>query len=534
MLDRRSLLGRSLTAAVVAALPSTAFPASAPSRVKVIQAMRRATEFMTGKVAVNGGYVWSYLPDFSRRWGEMEAKPTMVWVQNPGTPGMGHLFLDAYHATGDEAYYKAAEDVAGALIWGQHPSGGWNYMIDFGGEASLKDWYATTGSHGMHLEEMRHYYGNATFDDGGTADSGEFLLRLYLEKRDPKYREPLDKVVDFVINAQYPGGGWPQRYPINQEYSNGGLPDYTANITFNDEVAINATNFLARVYQGLGESRVLEPLQRGMGIFILAQQGQPQPGWALQYNHDLKPAGARSSEPPSLATHTTYANVRQMMRFYRWTGDAKYLARLDDALDWLDKLELPKSRQLNGFTHPTFIEVGTDRALYLESTGTWTGDMRNRVTYIPTDGVSWVNRKLDVPALRRELAELRSMSLAEAIRGSPLLSKNGLPLPRYFQVELHPGSDRNADAGGSHRSVAALLSSLNREGYWPTLLNISSNPYQPDAIAAGMPATETADGKRVDARNTTPYRTRHPVMGISTGTYIANMARLIRYLDTGA
>ena len=64
--------------------------------------MRAATEFMMEKVSYNGGFVWNYLPDFSRQWGEMEAKRTMVWIQPPGTPSMGHLLLDAYHATGDE------------------------------------------------------------------------------------------------------------------------------------------------------------------------------------------------------------------------------------------------------------------------------------------------------------------------------------------------------------------------------------------------------------------------------------------------
>ena len=43
----------------------------------------------------------------------------MIWIQPPGTPTMGHLFLDAYHATGDEYYYRAAEQVAGALICAQ-------------------------------------------------------------------------------------------------------------------------------------------------------------------------------------------------------------------------------------------------------------------------------------------------------------------------------------------------------------------------------------------------------------------------------
>ena len=72
---------RVILAGMAAAL---ALPASAAtpraSRAEVLATMRRATAFMTDKAAVHGGYVWSYLPDFSRRWGELEASATQVWV----------------------------------------------------------------------------------------------------------------------------------------------------------------------------------------------------------------------------------------------------------------------------------------------------------------------------------------------------------------------------------------------------------------------------------------------------------------------
>lgn len=86
---------------------------------QVLETMKTATQYMMDVVSYRGGFVWNYLPDFSRQWGEMEAKRTMVWTQDPGTPQMGHLLLDAYHATGDEYYYEAAMKVAQALIWGQ-------------------------------------------------------------------------------------------------------------------------------------------------------------------------------------------------------------------------------------------------------------------------------------------------------------------------------------------------------------------------------------------------------------------------------
>ena len=110
---------------------------------QVVKTMKTATQFMMDKVSYNGGFVWNYLPDMSRSWGEMEAKRTMVWIQPPGTPSVGHLLLDAYHATGDEYYYEAAKKVANALIWGQLECGGWNYVFDFAGENSLKSWYDT-------------------------------------------------------------------------------------------------------------------------------------------------------------------------------------------------------------------------------------------------------------------------------------------------------------------------------------------------------------------------------------------------------
>ena len=117
-LTRRRLLATTTAtfAAAAAMAPLKALAQGlAPSRDQVLATMRKATTFMAEKAAYEGGYVWSYLPDFSRRFGEMEAYPTMIWVQPPGTATMGHLFLDAYHATGDEYYYEAAKKAAQAL-----------------------------------------------------------------------------------------------------------------------------------------------------------------------------------------------------------------------------------------------------------------------------------------------------------------------------------------------------------------------------------------------------------------------------------
>ena len=103
---------------------------------KAKETMLHATKYMVEEVSNNGGYLWNYLPNFSRQWGEMEAFKTQIWVQHPGTVSMGHVFLDAYSATGVEYYYSAAEKAASALIWGQGTAGGWNYIVDFAGDPS--------------------------------------------------------------------------------------------------------------------------------------------------------------------------------------------------------------------------------------------------------------------------------------------------------------------------------------------------------------------------------------------------------------
>jgi hypothetical protein len=210
---------------------------------QVEQAMVKATKFMVDSVSTNGGYVWYYLPDRSRRWGEMEAYKTMIWMQD-GTVSMGHIMLDAYHVTHNEYFYQAAEKAAAGIIWGQSNEGGWNYMIDFAGDNSLKNWYATIGKNGWRLEEFQHYYGNSTFDDDVTSDAARFLLRLYLEKLDIKYKLALDKAINFILASQYPNGGWPQRYPLKDDFKKAGHPDYTPFYTFNDDVILENVFFL--------------------------------------------------------------------------------------------------------------------------------------------------------------------------------------------------------------------------------------------------------------------------------------------------
>jgi PelA/Pel-15E family pectate lyase len=516
---------RLLAAFFLLAVPAAA--AAEPDRAEVTRTMRRATQFMVEHVATNGGYVWSYLPDRSRRWGEIEARPSMVWVQPPGTATMGHLFLDVWHATGDPYYYAAAEAAAGALIRGQHRSGGWNYFIDFAGPASTRRWYATIGRNAWRMEEFQHYSDNATFDDAGSSEAMQLLLRLYLERHDRRYRAPLDRAIGFVLNSQYRNGGWPQRWPHDARY-----PAYADYITFNDDVAAENIRFLLMCYNSLGETRVRPAILRAMNVFRITQQPMPQPGWGLQHTLDLKPAAARTYEPRALATHTTAANLRAMMNFYRMTGDRQFLARIPEALDWLESLRLPPDPARGGRDFPTFIEIGTNRPIYVHRRGSNVINGAYYWDYSPEAPLGHYSawRAINIPALRRELAELLATPRDRLLAASPLRAPGHAPLPRFVVTAEDAGSDLNASPAGS---TEAVVRALNQEGWWPAPLRATSHPYRGDGPATAVPG-DYRTGRVGDDSDTSPYMAEHPVTGISTATYIANMVRLIQALNSKA
>jgi mannose/cellobiose epimerase-like protein (N-acyl-D-glucosamine 2-epimerase family) len=113
------------------ALAPAARAAEAPLREQAAEALREATAYFRTRVATEGGYLWRYSEDLTRREGERPATDTMAWVQPPGTPTVGMAFLTAYEATGDRAYLDAARETASALVRGQLRSGGWDYAIEF-------------------------------------------------------------------------------------------------------------------------------------------------------------------------------------------------------------------------------------------------------------------------------------------------------------------------------------------------------------------------------------------------------------------
>lgn len=494
----------------------------------VRQTMLKATQFMVEKVSTNGGYVWYYLPDLSRRWGEMEAYSTMIWVQSPGTVSMGNLFLDAYQATGDEYYYNAAEKTASALVWGQSPEGGWNYMIDFAGDRSLKQWYNTIGKNGWRLEEFQHYYGNSTFDDDVTSSAARLLLRVYLEKMDPVWKPPLEKALNFILESQYPAGGWPQRYPLKEGFVKEGGEDYPSYYTFNDGVIGENVQFLIQCYLLLGQERLLEPIMRGMNFYVISQDTSG--GWAQQLNMKLEPAGARSYEPKALLPGTTIENAMTLLTYYQYTGDQKFLARIPDAINWLERVRLPASQSEGGrYTHPTFVEVGTNKPIYVHRKGSNVIYGKYYYDYNDTKLLAHYGGKgrISTDRLKSEYNRLKALSPEEATKDSPLKAESfkGTGTPQKFYKLNRSYFSFSPD----ENQVRSTIQSLDKEGRWLVKHASISNPYTGDGTKREL--TEEFSSTNVgDETDTSPFRDNTDQEYISTSEYIRNMDLLINYI----
>jgi PelA/Pel-15E family pectate lyase len=493
-------------------------------------AMLRATTYMVEKVSTQGGYVWYYTPDLSRRWGEMEAYKTMVWVQDAGTVSMGHLFLDAYHLTGNQYYYDAAARAAAALIWGQSHEGGWNYMIDFAGDRSLKEWYNTIGKNGWRLEEFQHYYGNDTYDDDVTSDAARFLLRMYMEKLDSKYKPALDKAFDFILKSQYPNGGWPQRYPLRYDFNKAGHPDYSSYYTFNDDVIWENVNFLIQCYLTLGEERFLDAIYRGMNFYMLSQTGSG--GWAQQYDRQMQPAGARTYEPAALLPKTTFANAMLLLKFYQYTGDRKFLSRVPDAIEWLEKTRLSPSMTENGrYTHPQFVDAITNRPVFVHRKGS---NVKYGYYYVDSSDKNLLRHYggktvVDIEQLKREYQRISALSPEEATKDSPLK-------PEHFQGEGTPQTYYNLERGhypfldSMKLNVRDIIHALDDQNRWLVKHAMISHPY----IGEGRdkePTEEYSSTYTGDETDTSPYRDPGDQLYISTAAYIKNMHVLMNYVQ---
>ena len=201
---------------------------------------------------------------------------------------------------------EGARSAADTVILYQSPEGGWQKNSDL----------FTPPESGAELE-------HPTIDNGATTTPIRFLAFVADATGEAKYRRAVERGVDYLLEAQYPNGGWPQYYPLRE--------GYYSRITYNDNAMVNVLTLLRDVAQGEAphafvdqgrRGKAATAVERGIDIILRTQirQNGRLTGWCAQHDEEtLKPAWARAYEPPSLSGGETVGIVRFLMSIERPT-----------------------------------------------------------------------------------------------------------------------------------------------------------------------------------------------------------------------
>ncbi|HUT93788.1 MAG TPA: pectate lyase [Thermoguttaceae bacterium] len=411
-MNRRLLAVVALIGSIV---PCAARSDDAALRQQAAQALRKATDFFTGQVSTEGGFLWRYSEDLASREGEGKATDTTVWVQPPGTPPVGMAFLSAYRDTDDAYLLEAARRAAYCLVRGQLESGGWDYRIEFDPERRKRYAYRVEPA----AEGRRN---TSTLDDNTTQAALRLLMQLdkTLDFADEKIHEAAAYALDRLVAVQYPIGAWPQRFvaPCDPEQfpvKNASYPEswsreypkanYSAFYTFNDNAIGDVIDVMFMAHEVYGDARYRAAVDRAGQFILLAQMPEPQPAWAQQYDADVHPAWARKFEPPSITGGESQGVMRTLLQLYRQTGDKQYLEPLPRAIAYFRRSELPDGRLAR------FYELETNKPLYFTKQYELTdsdADMPTHYAFQVGSGIDRIERdyqrlvELDPSQLRRE------------------------------------------------------------------------------------------------------------------------------------
>ncbi len=435
----------------LAALLCPVLASAEPSRAEVAAAMKKAAQFFQAKAASHGGYVFYYSLDFAGRWGEGVATAEQIFVQPPGTPTVGLALLRAHAATGDAFFLEAARAAAEALVFGQLESGGWAQAIDFDPTGAKAGQYRNGKARGKNVSSL---------DDGTTQVALSFLMRVdrALAFKHAGIHEAAEFARRSLLAAQHRNGGFPQswsgptaEYPAVQAT----FPDYDWRVenriknywdmpTLNDGLCGTVARTLEDGWEIYRDEKCSAALL-SLGDFLrLAQLPEPQPAWAQQYDHAMRPIWARKFEPPAVVGRESQDALRTLLHVHRFSGEAKYLEPVPRALAWLRRSLLPEGKLAR------FYELKTNQPLYMTAAYELTHDPAHAPKHY-----GWTSEsKLD--ALERDFAKAKAGKLKAPSAKKPEATR-----------------------------VTAILAALDAEGRWVSTAPVKDLTGQPK-FADGM------------------------------------------------
>ena len=180
---------------------------------------------------------------------------------------------------------------------------------------------------------------NTTFDNRTTYSQIDYLAQVYQYTKAEKYKTAILKGLDFIMAAQYGNGGWPQYYPLEDNYSR--------YITYNDDAFAGIMWLLKDITEGKPQYGFIDDQHRqqlqtafdkGLDCIIKTQindAGHPT-AWCQQYDEvNLQPAWARKFEPPSICNGESVKIVELLMSIKK--PSAAVIAAVQYAVAWFNE-----------------------------------------------------------------------------------------------------------------------------------------------------------------------------------------------------
>ena len=250
----------------------------------------------------------------------------------------------------DEKWLSLPETtlLANTILSYQTPTGGWSKAIDYsrGPRAVGTHWTGQSGS-------GWHYCG--TLDNRSTTEQIRFLAYLHRINQDAKFIDGAHRGLQWLLDAQFPNGGWPQVYPLESGYHEA--------ITLNDGAMLHAVQLLLEVGDGKIpfewveaslRTKSKEAAMKGIQCLLRVQvvlDGKPTV-WCAQHDPlTLAPVAARLKEPVSLSGGESADLVKFLMRE---APDSKEMRiAISAAVEWFEARKivgLKKSKNESGKT----------------------------------------------------------------------------------------------------------------------------------------------------------------------------------------
>lgn len=226
-----------------------------------------------------------------------------------------------------------ARRIGDQVLMYQRVTGGWPKNIDMVRE--LDD-----NERARILQEKDRRY-DSTTDNDATILQLRYLARLYKATGEEKYRDAFHRGIDFLLEGQYPNGGWPQFWPENSGYQ--------IHITYNDNAMVGTMTVIRDLMYGAEpfdvpglmpegyRKKLMDSFYRGVECILATQivtDGKPTVWCQQHYRDTYAPAPARSYELPSYCSNESAGIVALLMQVP--DPDERIKRSVHGAMRWLD------------------------------------------------------------------------------------------------------------------------------------------------------------------------------------------------------